>query len=52
MLNKPSKICPRLLKLFQSGDISPNLVTLDTKGIDLYWLLCIEFRLFVYLTKL
>ena len=28
ILNKPSKICPRLLKLCQSGEISPNLVTL------------------------
>ena len=28
ILNKPSKICPRLLKLCQSVEISPNLVTL------------------------
>ena len=27
ILNKPSKICPRLLKLCQCGEISPNLVT-------------------------
>ena len=27
ILNKPSKICPRLLRLCQNGEISPNLVT-------------------------
>ena len=29
LLIKPQKICPRLLKLSQSGEISPNLVTLE-----------------------
>ena len=29
ILNRPSKICPRLLRMCQNGEISPNLVTLQ-----------------------
>ena len=28
-VNKPSKMCPRLLKFYQIGEISPNLITLS-----------------------
>ena len=30
-LNKPSKDCQRVLKFCQSGEISPNLVTLKAR---------------------
>ena len=33
ILNKPSKICPRLLKLCKSGEILPNLVTLVCRKV-------------------
>ena len=33
ILNKPLKIYLRVLKLFQSGEILPNLVTLNVRGL-------------------
>ena len=44
ILNKPSKICPRLLKLCQSAEIFPNLVTLaagELRGLIYFYHLAV-----------
>ena len=34
ILNYPSTFCPRLLKFCQTGEISPNLVTLNKTALS------------------